>query len=125
MVSRQHRLASSRDFQKAYSRGRQIKGSTGKLVVLDRHDTDSTRIGISVSTKVGNAVVRNTIKRRVRQLIREQLSKIGPGYDIVYVSWKYEPEYTRFSQEFHELIIRAFPGIRQNSNEKSMKTTPS
>jgi ribonuclease P protein component len=42
-----------------------------------------TRIGFSVSRRVGGAVVRNRVKRRLREVIRRKLARIAPGYDLV------------------------------------------
>ncbi|WNO52335.1 ribonuclease P protein component [Stakelama saccharophila] len=57
------------------------------LLVRDRRDDDPTmRIGITVSKKVGNAVVRNRMKRRFRALAREILPTCGhPGADHVLI----------------------------------------
>jgi len=43
----------------------------------------SSRIGFSVSRRVGGAVQRNRVKRRLREVIRRKLPRIAPGYDLV------------------------------------------
>lgn len=45
-----------------------------------------TRVGLTVSRKVGNAVVRNRVKRRLRETIRRQSELIPLGYDVVIIA---------------------------------------
>jgi ribonuclease P protein component len=40
-------------------------------------------VGFSVSKRVGGSVVRNLVKRRLRESIRRDLSRLAPGWDIV------------------------------------------
>jgi len=57
------------------------------LLVLAREDDDPTmRVGFTVTKKIGNAVVRNRMKRRFRALARETLPELGiPGADHVLI----------------------------------------
>jgi ribonuclease P protein component len=57
------------------------------LIVHARNDADPVmRVGITVSKKVGNAVIRNRMKRRFRALVREVLPEAGlPGADHVLI----------------------------------------
>ena len=45
-----------------------------------------SRLGITVSTKVGKAVVRNQIRRRLKEIYRLQEAQLSPGFDIVIVA---------------------------------------
>jgi ribonuclease P protein component len=45
--------------------------------------SEATRVGISVSKRVGGAVVRNRLKRRIREIVNARYEKIESGWDIV------------------------------------------
>lgn len=68
-----------------------------------------TRIGFSVGRRIGNAVVRNRVKRRLREIMRRKLSGIAPGYDLV-VTARPGAAAARMeilAQEVHTLLTRA------------------
>lgn len=45
-----------------------------------------TRLGLTVGTKIGGAVVRNRIKRRIREIYRLEEPLLKPGFDLVVVA---------------------------------------
>lgn len=51
-----------------------------------RNRTDTNRVGITVSKKLGHAVVRNRVRRRIREVYRLNEEKFQPGWDIVVVA---------------------------------------
>ena len=71
-------------FQRLYH----TKGvADGYLVLYARKNrTDSNRVGITVSKKLGKAVVRNRVRRRLREVYRLHESRFLPGWDIVVVA---------------------------------------
>jgi ribonuclease P protein component len=46
---------------------------------------DACRIGFSISKKLGGAVERNRIKRRLREVLRAKAAKLSPGFDVIMV----------------------------------------
>ena len=72
-------------FRKLYRKG---KSAAGKYLVLycRRNGTEENRIGLTVSAKLGHAVVRNRLRRRLREIYRLHESQFQPGWDIVVVA---------------------------------------
>ena len=83
-------LKSSSVFQRLYSKG---KNAVSHLLVIYCRKTkrSTSRVGITVSKKLGKAVVRNKIRRRIREIYRTNEDKFLPGFDIVVVARKESP----------------------------------
>jgi ribonuclease P protein component len=61
--------------------------ANGYLVLYARKNrTDSNRVGITVSKKLGKAHIRNRVRRRFREVYRLNEEKFQPGWDIVVVA---------------------------------------
>lgn len=82
MLPRKHRLTESRDFRRLQSRGKRRAGRFVALRALAMGDRPS-RFGVSVSERVGGAVVRNRVKRRLREAVRLTLPEAARGWDFV------------------------------------------
>lgn len=78
-------LKKNREFQSVYRRG---LGKANRLLVMivKKNELSENRIGISVSKKVGNSVVRHRITRLIREIFRLHWDEIDGGYDIVVVA---------------------------------------
>ena len=60
--------------------------SANFVVISKSHDGPSNRLGITVSGKVGNSVVRNRIKRQVREIFRRRQSTLTPPTDFLVIA---------------------------------------
>ncbi len=76
------RLTRPEDFRNVYRKGRLRFGRYVAVHAL-KVPTQETKIGFSVSRKVGKAVQRNRVKRRLREVMRSVYCDIPPGYHIV------------------------------------------
>ena len=84
MLPGPQRLRSGRDFRLVYARGRSYVHPMLILYVRPNGSAQS-RIGFSISKKLGGAVVRNRIKRRLREACRARTRRLRPGVDVVLV----------------------------------------
>ena len=80
MLPTEQRLKNASDFMTVFSTGRRWVGRAVVLTVA-RGNPGNSRFGFAVSKRVGNAVVRNLIKRRLREVLRNVTVK--PGRDVV------------------------------------------
>ena len=100
---RAHRLRASADFARTRQQGRRLNSPHLTLIYArrsfitpttpmptdapassaQRMTAEPTRIGFSISKRVGDAVRRNLVKRRLRDHIRRALWKIAPGWDMI------------------------------------------
>jgi len=85
MLQGQYRLKKNRDFKKVFSHGKAIP-SKFIVVYFRRNESERLRIGFSVSKKLGGAVVRNRIKRVLREVVRKHVTEIVPGLDLVFIA---------------------------------------
>ena len=71
-------------FRRLYS----TSGQANSIMVLyaRKNRTGTNRVGITVSKKLGHAVVRNRVRRRLREVYRLNEAKFQPGWDIVVVA---------------------------------------
>jgi ribonuclease P protein component len=87
-VQRRHRLSRSRDFDDVYRRGTSV--STRYLVLhwfpRDEDGGGDPRLGLAVPRSVGSAVVRNKMKRLLREAWKQLLPTVPVGHDYVLVA---------------------------------------
>ena len=94
------------DFKKVYDK-RKSAANKHLVIYIRRNNFDFNRIGVSVSKKVGNSVVRHHIKRRIIEIYRLS-SKLKKGYDIVLVARNAaaEASYNEIEKSFYNLCRR-------------------
>lgn len=85
------RILRPTDFTRVYER--RCSAAAGPLVLYaaPREDAAESRVGLSVSRRIGNAVVRNRWKRRLREAFRAVRSRLPAGTDFVIVVRSGEP----------------------------------
>jgi ribonuclease P protein component len=85
-VHRRHRLSRSRDFDAVYRHGRSVSTRFLVLYWFARGENgEGARLGLAVPKAVGTAVVRNKMKRRLREALRTRLPGLPQDQDYVLV----------------------------------------
>lgn len=79
------RLRKRPEFLSVQSSGKRFRRRNLVMLTLANESTES-RIGLTVSKRVGNAVVRNRIRRRLREITRQKSQLICAGYDYVIIA---------------------------------------
>jgi len=79
------RLRKSRDFRRVQGRGYKFRQDDILLLFLPGR-TPCSRVGLTVSKKVGNAVVRNKVKRWLREGLRHEYAQIQGVWDVVVIA---------------------------------------
>ena len=94
-------LKKNSDFRRLYSKGKSTV-TPFMVVYCRRNGLDHNRVGYTVSTKLGHAVVRNRVRRRLREIYRLNSSQLKTGWDIVIVARSrcIEAEYAKMERAF-------------------------
>ena len=82
MLAKRHRLCLARDFSRCYARGRRAADALLSIALLPRGSGPS-RLGVSVSRKVGESVARNRVKRWIREAARDLVADEENPFDLV------------------------------------------
>ena len=82
-MQQRFRLTESRRFSQIHQEGR--SAANGLLVIrVLPNGSEQSRFGFAVSKRIGNAVTRNQVKRRLREVIRR--SQVEAGWDAVFIA---------------------------------------
>lgn len=109
-------LKKNSEFQKVYEHRKSF--ATRYLIMYAYpNQKEITRIGISVSKKVGNSVVRHRVKRLIREIYRLNKNILKPGYDIVVIARPLAKEqgFMELEQSYRYLIKKH--GILENCSD--------
>jgi ribonuclease P protein component len=112
IVQRANRLTRREDFNKVYRHGKSSANHQFVVYILNRHSPaagDGFRLGISVSKKVGNAVVRNRLRRMIKEIVRLNGEKLVQRKDLVLIVRKpaAEMEYAEMEKSILHVFKRA------------------
>lgn len=112
-------LKKTADFSIVYQKGKSAANRTLVLYVLRRPESSRNRLGISVSKKVGNSVVRHHLTRLVRESYRLHEEEFVGGLDLVVIARPGAKESNFFDIERALLLLGKRAGIM-----KTKRTDP-
>jgi ribonuclease P protein component len=99
------RLRRSQDITEALKTGARLGQGGISLTFRERRGSPGTRAGFIVRKKLGKAVARNLMKRRMREAYRRIKCRLKPGYDLVF-SANQIIEYVRVREAVAGLVKR-------------------
>ncbi|SFI19744.1 ribonuclease P protein component [Tindallia magadiensis] len=114
-------IKKNKEFRSIYQKGKSV--ANRNLVLYYRKNPQvETRIGITVSKKVGKSVVRNKVKRRLKEILREKGDQLPKGYDLVWIARIScsEADYHTLQKAVTHLLNRTFFS-KNRSSKKSME----
>jgi ribonuclease P protein component len=80
-----HRLRKNEEFQVVFQKGKSCANKHFVVYAMPREGQAPFRIGISISKKIGNAIIRNRVKRYIRESVMSLEDKILAGVDLVLI----------------------------------------
>jgi ribonuclease P protein component len=107
-MEKRYRLKRNADFQRIRRQG---QSWANRLLVLMAvpNSLDHSRFGFSVSRRLGKAVVRNRVKRLMRETVRRQKERIPAGWDVVWIARRpmREVDFPAVERAVEQLLRRA------------------
>lgn len=99
------------EFRRVYQQGKSTANRNLVLYYLP-NNLNELRTGITVSKKVGKSVVRNLVKRRIRESLRELAPLMPEGYDLVWIARAscQEADYKTIKSAVKHLVKKTFNG---------------
>jgi ribonuclease P protein component len=105
----ENRLKRTREFGAVREHGKSWAGRCLILAIRPRPESGSPHAGFTTTKRIGNAVVRNKVRRRLRMIVRECFPRLSVTHDLVTIA-KYpavKAEYGELRQEWQRLAKKA------------------
>ena len=108
MLKKQNRLKKRYQFNYVYRAGEHFSGKFLVLYVTPSKTKD-IKVGLAVTKKIGHAVKRNLVRRRLREIIQKQLPNLKQNYNIIVVTKEgiLDASFTDIELDFVKLTKRA------------------
>lgn len=87
-MEKKYRIRKNTEFKKIYKSGKNYWNRNIILYCM-KNDINETRAGFTISKKMGNAVTRNKIKRRMKEAYKRNFFDLKSGYDLIFIPKKH------------------------------------
>ncbi len=109
MLPKKNRLKNKKDFERVFKQGKGFKDAF-LFLKIRKNNLKESRFGFIVSSKISKkAVLRNKVKRRLREIAKERLPEIKSGIDGVLIAQKSieEKDFSEIREVANELFKKA------------------
>lgn len=89
-----YRVKKEKEFQKVFHLGKSAANRQFVVYALNKEKQEHFRVGLSVGKKIGNAVTRNAVKRKIRQSLTELKPNLKAEKDFIIIARKPVAEMT-------------------------------
>ncbi|MNJ46610.1 Ribonuclease P protein component [compost metagenome] len=110
VVHKKLRLRNRADFSRVYRFGKSFANRQLVVYWSNKPDIERFRLGVSASKKIGNAVVRNRMRRMIKEIVRLHEAKIRDHVDIIFIVRK-----GAVGMEYQELEKSVLHALRKAS----------
>ena len=120
MLKKSDRLRKRLDFKRTYRRGKTVKNRFFVLYYAP-NNSGTRQIGFSVSKKIGKAVVRNRVKRKLREACRLNLDHFAKGFNYIFIA-RQPLQYAQYSEIEKMMKVTLFDlKLKPRTAKKSQK----
>jgi ribonuclease P protein component len=107
-VKRKFRLTKSAEYKRVRRYGKSFAHPLIVLITLP-NDLDYSQIAVSTGRSMGNAVVRNRAKRRIRACLQPVIDQICPGWNLIFIARRpiILSNFQQLNVAIFELLIKA------------------
>ncbi|WP_248929328.1 ribonuclease P protein component [Paenibacillus hamazuiensis] len=108
-MEKEHRLTKREYFDRVYRYGKSTANHQFVVYYMKRGGGEAFRLGVSVSKKLGNAVVRNRLRRVIKEIVRHHADRIPPEYDFIVIARKpvVEMDYKEMEKSLLHVLRKA------------------
>ncbi len=87
-MKKEYRVKKEKEFQQVFKKGKSCANRKFVVYQMEKPNQDHFRVGLSVGKKLGNAVVRNQVKRYIRQALTEDKENLKQDVDMIIIGRK-------------------------------------